>query len=214
MAQDPWRDRLAANARRVEVLADGEADGRCELEHGVDVCHASLRRMGCDASMVEVAHGRDGHILNVGRKTRVVPSALRRALRSRDGGCAFPGCSNHRYVDAHHNRHWTDGGETRLDNLVLLCRHHHRCVHEGGFQVQTRRNGFEFVSPNQRSLPASERLPAQNDSVLRKIRRGHDELGLRITSYTGMPTWMGERMDYGLAVAAVRRSIDATTRSS
>jgi HNH endonuclease len=69
--------------------------------------------------------------LSVGRKTRVIPPAMRRALKSRDEGCRFPGCTFHTYVDAHHVEHWADGGETKLSNLITLCRAHHRMVHKG-----------------------------------------------------------------------------------
>jgi hypothetical protein len=79
---------------------------------------------------------RDGEPLSVGRKTRSIPPALCRALRRRDRGCRFPGCENHRFVDAHHIEHWARGGETSMDNLVLLCRTHHRLVHEGGYFVE------------------------------------------------------------------------------
>lgn len=78
----------------------------------------------------------DGKPLSVGRKTRIVPTAIKRALRSRDKGCVFPGCRNHRFVDAHHIRHWSAGGETSLDNLMLLCTRHHRLVHEGGYRIE------------------------------------------------------------------------------
>jgi hypothetical protein len=79
-------------------------------------------------------------ILDVGRKTRTIPPALRRALEARDRGCRFPGCGL-RFTDAHHIRHWADGGETRLGNLVLLCRFHHRLVHEEGFRVHAPTGG-------------------------------------------------------------------------
>ena len=72
-----------------------------------------------------------------GRKTRTIPPAIRRALNSRDGGCRFPGCTHQRYVDAHHIEHWADGGETKLSNLVTLCRLHHRLVHEGEILIET-----------------------------------------------------------------------------
>jgi hypothetical protein len=83
---------------------------------------------------VRVHHSPDGSILDVGRRSRTVPPALRRALEARDQGCRFPGCGL-RFTDAHHVRHWAEGGETKLENLVLLCRHHHRLVHEGGWRV-------------------------------------------------------------------------------
>ena len=80
-------------------------------------------------------HDADGHVLDVGRKTRTIPPAIRRALSARDTRCRFPGCSARR-CDAHHIDHWVDGGATSLDNLVLLCRRHHRLVHEGGFTLE------------------------------------------------------------------------------
>lgn len=81
-----------------------------------------------------MAHEPDGRIVGVGRRTRTVSPSLRRALEARDRGCRFPGCGL-RFTDAHHVRHWADGGETNLSNLVLLCRRHHRAVHEGGVRV-------------------------------------------------------------------------------
>jgi predicted restriction endonuclease len=72
----------------------------------------------------------------VGRRTRIVPAHIRRALMERDGVCRYPGCHESRYVDAHHVQHWADGGETSLDNLVTLCRFHHRQLHRGCFEVR------------------------------------------------------------------------------
>ena len=93
------------------------------------------RRLSCDAGLVVMTHDADGRVLDVGRKSRTVPPALRRALDARDKGCRFPGCQC-RYTEAHHIRHWAQGGETRLDNLLLLCSRHHRALHEGGFQIR------------------------------------------------------------------------------
>jgi hypothetical protein len=78
----------------------------------------------------------DGQPLSIGRKSRSIPPAIRRALRARDRGCRFPGCINRYRIDGHHIRHWADGGETSLDNLLQLCRHHHRLLHEGGFSCE------------------------------------------------------------------------------
>ncbi|MFT4764536.1 MAG: hypothetical protein ACI9OH_001631, partial [Oleispira sp.] len=75
-----------------------------------------------------------GNVLNIGRRSRVIPAAMSRALSIRDGGCCqFPGCCESRYVEGHHVKHWADGGETKLDNLVTLCRYHHRELHRGKF---------------------------------------------------------------------------------
>ena len=94
-----------------------------------------------------------GEPLDVGRKTRTIPPAIRRALNTRDPGCCFPGCTYQRYLDAHHIEHWVDGGETKLSNLVTLCRSHHRLVHEGGISIQARRGGgWRFLRPDGREF--------------------------------------------------------------
>ncbi len=110
--------------------------GRCELEGGPSLAAETARRLACDASVVRIVEDERGDPLDVGRRTRSIPPALRRALNSRDRGCRFPGCDQTRYVDGHHIRHWADGGQTSLRNLVTLCRFHHRQVHEGGLIVQ------------------------------------------------------------------------------
>jgi len=109
--------------------------GRSELDDGTRVSAETSRRLACDAGRVEMRHGPGGSILDVGRRTRTVPPALRRALEARDQGCRFPGCGL-RFAEGHHVRHWADGGETKLENLVLLCRHHHRLLHEEGWSLQ------------------------------------------------------------------------------
>ncbi len=96
----------------------------------------TVKRLACDGSLVPVVESAKGEPLTIGRKRRSVPPAIRRALWSRDRGCSFPGCCNRRFVDAHHVRHWSEGGETSLENLVLLCSHHHRLVHEGGYDIR------------------------------------------------------------------------------
>ena len=112
-----------------------EAEPDCsELEDGTRVSAETSRRLSCDSGLVRVSHALDGSILDVGRRTRTIPPALRRALETRDRGCRFPGCGL-RFTDGHHVKHWAEGGETKLENLVLLCRHHHRLVHEGGWTV-------------------------------------------------------------------------------
>jgi hypothetical protein len=114
----------------------------------------TVRRLTCDGSIVRIVEDHEGTPLDVGRKQRVVSTALRRALWSRDRGCTFPGCRNRLYVHAHHVEHWAAGGETDVGNLMLLCSHHHRLVHEGGFT--TRRDIDErptFVRPDGRVIP-------------------------------------------------------------
>ena len=116
------------------ALSGEEPGGRCELDDGTPVAIETVRRIGCDASIVQLLE-RDGQPLRIGRKTRSIPPALRRALNARDGGCRFPGCGSRRFLDAHHIEHWADGGPTNLDNLLQLCGHHHRLLHEGGYRI-------------------------------------------------------------------------------
>jgi hypothetical protein len=108
---------------------------RRHLEDGTRISHETSRRLCCDASIVRVMRDRSGSVLDVGRRTRTISPALRRALEVRDRGCRFPGCGL-RFTDAHHVRHWADGGETSLANCLLLCTHHHRLVHEGGWRIE------------------------------------------------------------------------------
>ena len=93
--------------------------------------------------------------LDVGRRTRKIPPALKRALILRDGGrCRFPGCSTHVFVDAHHLKHWADGGATCLDNLILLCNRHHTWTHEGrGRVVPDPDGGVIFINAFGERLP-------------------------------------------------------------
>lgn len=119
-----------------------------------DLAVETVKRLGCDGSLVTIVEDGQGTPLDVGRKRRTVSTALKRALWSRDRGCTFPGCRGpKRYVDAHHIRHWVDGGETSLDNATLLCFHHHRLVHEGGFGVRREGTELRYYRPDGRVIP-------------------------------------------------------------
>ncbi|MEN8376921.1 MAG: HNH endonuclease signature motif containing protein, partial [Gemmatimonadota bacterium] len=108
--------------------------------------------IACDAAVVRITRGRDGGVLGAGRRTRTIAPALRRALEARDRGCRFPGCAG-RFTDGHHVVHWAEGGETSLRNLVLLCRRHHRAVHEGRVRVCLGKEGaVAFFTPGGRAL--------------------------------------------------------------
>jgi len=129
------RYQVVLHVEEPTLTADGEP-GRSDLEDGTRVSAEASRRIACDAGLVQVTRstGPGQPVLNVGRRTRTIPPALRRALEARDRGCRFPGCGS-RFTDAHHVRHWADGGDTSLANTLLLCRHHHRLVHEGGWRI-------------------------------------------------------------------------------
>ena len=135
--------------------------GQCEIEQGPALPAETVRRLACDSSVVRLVQSGSGEPLDVGRRTRSIPPALRRALNARDQGCRFPGCTHTRYVDAHHVRHWAQGGETKASNLALLCRHHHRKVHEGGVRMEVLDDGaFRFVRPDGRAFDSV--APAHN----------------------------------------------------
>jgi|SRR5882672_3217229 len=142
----------AADHYQVVVHVDESAlrGGRGRSDSPVD----TVKRLTCDCSVVTIVEDERGRPLDAGRKQRTVSTPLRRALWSRDRGCTFPGCGNRRYIDAHHIRHWTDGGDTSVDNLTLLCSHHHRLVHEGGFRIRRDRDhDLYFVRPDGRVVP-------------------------------------------------------------
>ena len=115
----------------------------------------SVKRLCCDGHAVVIGEGENGEPLNIGRKARTVPTAIKRALMARDKSCAFPGCHHKRFVDAHHIQHWSAGGETSLENLILLCSQHHKLVHEGGFAIERDyQDRWFFKRPDGRAVPA------------------------------------------------------------
>ncbi len=119
-----------------------------ELASGALIPNEAARRLCCDA-MVETAIREGNVIIGVGRNTRVVPGWLRRQLQHRDGGrCRFPGCGGRRWLQAHHIRHWADGGPTDLDNLILLCGHHRRFLHEHQWTITTTGDQIIFGKPD------------------------------------------------------------------
>ena len=108
----------------------------------------AARRIGCDATITRVVLDPHSQPLDVGRRTRLIPPALRTALAVRDRGCTFPGCDRPPpWTDAHHVRHWTNGGDTALHNLILLCRQHHRTIHNGHWHVLRDPHGRWTIRP-------------------------------------------------------------------
>lgn len=190
------RHQVVVHADVDALRGSGEAH-RCELEDGTALPPETARRLSCDATVVTLLE-RDGEPLSVGRKTRTVPPGIRRALRTRDRRCRFPGCTETRFVDAHHIRHWAHGGDTSLDNLVQLCRFHHRFVHEGRCRVQLVKGVLEFTLPTGTTIADS---PAAVSTHADELRRIDIALGIDIDSETCVPLWAGERMGYESAVA-------------
>lgn len=165
--------------------------GGVRLQGGPALHPETARRLGCDASVVRVLE-RDGRPLSVGRRTRSIPPALRRALQSRDQCCRFPGCGQHRFLHAHHIRHWAHGGRTDLSNLVHLCSHHHRLVHEGGYTIERLPgNAVLFRRPDGVAVPAT---PANPPGRAHALRWQHHRDGLSIGPATCVPRVERERM--------------------
>lgn len=160
----------------------------------VPVSAETARRIACDAGKVRITH-RSSQILSVGRKTRTIPPPIRRALEFRDQGCRFPGCTS-KHCDAHHIVHWADGGETKLSNLVLLCRRHHRLLHEGGFSVKMSEAGaVRFFHRRGRPLEQSPAPPPVGLHAARELVEHLEDAGILITGEESMPSWDGRPLD-------------------
>ncbi|WP_395726787.1 DUF222 domain-containing protein [Nakamurella sp.] len=166
---------------------DPGPDAQCRIEHGPGLTAVAARRLACDAALVAWVSSavHPGEKLKLGRKTRKISAALRRALRFRDGGCQFPGCPRKRFLDAHHVVHWADGGPTNLRNLILLCQRHHRAVHDDGFTLNPLPEPGRWVfhrpdgtpvpaAPTPEAVPAetSEQAPDRDPDRLRPAQHG------------------------------------------
>ncbi len=195
-----------------ETLSEKTA-GCCEIEHGPSVSAETCRRFACDASVVAIAENENGVPLNVGRKTRTISAPLRRALNARDKGCRFPGCINKRFIDGHHVHHWANGGETKLNNLVSLCRFHHHDVHEGGVQIIILDDGaFRFVKPNGEAFDSIAEGFTQSLSDWSEIVEKNSDRGVQIDNKTAVTRWCGETMDYGLGIQVLLQQHEKAKR--
>ena len=177
-----------------DVLSLRAEVGRCQLHNGPPIGSHSARRLCCDA-LIRPLVQRDGQPLDLGRAHRLVNRAQRRALRFRDGpGCAFPGCAA-RHVDAHHLVFWDDGGPTDLANLCLLCRHHHRLLHEGGYRATLVDGHPRFYRPDGTPIRPPDPPPPEPNRGTTELRHRHRNAGHTITPHTaearsgGAPWW-------------------------
>ncbi len=187
-----------------------------EQASGLHLGKEAARRVACDAGIVVLRHAADGQVLDVGRRTRTVPSAMRRALLSRDRGqCQFPGCES-RHCDAHHVEHWADGGETRLQNLVLACRFHHRALHEEGFRVVPgdADGQFRFLRPDGTPLPAEPPVARWEGAPLAPTEARLAAAGIGIGPHTATPEWYGESLDLTAALDVLWEPPAAVARVS
>src|SRR2546425_7865585 len=183
-----------------DVPADPDAPGQSALEDGAHVSAETSRRLACDATRVVMRHDADGRVTEVGARTRTIPPALRRALQHRDRSCRFPGCGLS-FGQGHHIRHWARGGPTTLSNLALLCRRHHRTVHEDGYQIERQPDGeLCFRRPDGqllRQVPLPVTVP--RDPVA-AIRAQNDALRLHVDAPASTPNLLGERLDVGWGI--------------
>jgi Domain of unknown function (DUF222)/HNH endonuclease len=174
-------ERTGADSYQVVVHVDLDAlasdepagDAASQIDDGYWLHPETARRLACDASVIRILE-RDGRPLLVGRRTRSVPPALRRALESRDRCCRFPGCTQRRFLHAHHIEHWAHGGRTDLSNLVHLCTFHHRLVHGGGYTLERAGTGgqLRFIRADGRPLPRWRSLlpSGERDSSATTVR--------------------------------------------
>jgi hypothetical protein len=193
------------------LRSDSPEAGMAELENGARVSAETSRRLSCDASLVEMAEDENGTVVDVGRRRRTVPPALRRVLDRRDGGCRFPGCDR-RHCDAHHVRHWADGGETSRENLVLLCRFHHRLVHEGGYSVERcAEGGFTFRAKAGWIIPDVPPPPRLRGDVGATLRAVHAAVDIDPST---APLWRGDSLDLRHALLVLRPQRELSTTAA
>jgi hypothetical protein len=238
----PTLSSLKAAERCQLVLHVHTGDGSNQGEGLAGVLDASLegrwllpsvaKRLACDASLLVVKKDSVGNVLDIGRRSRIIPAAMSRALGIRDGGCQFPGCCESRYVEGHHIKHWADGGETKLDNLVTLCKYHHRELHKGAFYLSLQPESVKskagkavrfaerlcfskvdgyFDSPFNRSKdfviaanPAKFTCACCDFSELEKTLA--EDVSEVITANTAVTKWTGEVMDLGMTIEGLLRA--------
>jgi hypothetical protein len=181
LSSPPATEEGLSTADRYQVVVHASAESLVEhglmdpadaprMEDGPVVAQETVRRITCDSAIVRLIETGAGEPLDVGRKTRVISPALRRAVKRRDQHCRWPGCTNSRHWEGHHCRHWADGGATRLDNLIGVCRYHHRLLHEGGYFVVKDGDDFIFCRPD------GSMIPPVDDSLQQSIARAQRDL--------------------------------------
>ena len=190
-----------------EALAgNGDGDDAAALATAADGTCLSIdaaRRLACDAGIVALHEDATGTALSVGRRTRAIPAALKRALLHRDQTCRFPGCGNRVYLEGHHLEHWANGGETSLANLVSTCSFHHRFVHEYGYRVELdAAQQPQFFDPRGRRVVE---IPARPPTA-GMLAVHHHNLPLAITATTNLPGWDGAPVDYDRVIDTLLRA--------
>ena len=169
---------------------DVSGDGICEIDGGPALAPETVRRPACDASIVSNGERR---VIQDGGKAPAIPAATRCAIRRRDKGCRFPGCSARAFTNIHHLQHRAKGGSNEHENLLELCWHHHRLGHEGGWNIQTDQRGHVLaIRPNGNVLREPPPVPAADANT---IADDNTAYGITITPDTCIPRWYGEKLD-------------------
>jgi hypothetical protein len=209
LAAPPSAEEGLSSADRYQVVLHASAESLVEhgvldpddppqMEDGPAVAQETVRRITCDAAIVRLIETGAGEPLDVGRKTRVIPPALRRAVKRRDPYCRWPGCTNSRHWEGHHCVHWADGGATNLDNVVGVCRHHHRLLHEGGYFVVKDGSDFVFCRPD------GSMIPLVDESLQQSIARAQRDLTI-----VRIGGWVADERACYAAGAPGQRSVGA-----
>lgn len=194
----------ASGGAKVEEIVRGVEAVGC-FRDGTCVSAETARRLACDAGVVELVEDGEGQPLSVGRRTRTIPAAIKRALLHRDGKCRFPGCENRLYLDGHHLRHWADGGETSLENTCLLCSRCHAYVHEHGYRVERVAGELAFFDERGRRVQAEPERPRGAHLGWQAIAAANRAAGIEITAATNVCGWDGDRVQYEMIVDGLWR---------
>jgi hypothetical protein len=179
-----------------EQLENGSGSVGGFLPDGTPVPLHVARMLAGDGSRVDVVMGKDGELLDVGRRTRTIPSAIARGLWLRDAGCRVPGCGRKRHLHAHHIHGWAEGGPTRLSNLVLVCSGHHRMIHEGKLSSAIREGRIVFADQKGRDIPGVP-LSAASGHDLEELELFLHEAELHIDPSVNLSKWDGTHVDVG-----------------
>jgi hypothetical protein len=185
---------------RVIVHLDATT-GAARLDGGPEIPDTTAERLACDARVQALLNDRTGNRMYLGRARRLATPAQISALTVRDGAaCQFPGCTHTRHLHAHHVVAWLYGGPTDIDNMILICSHHHMLVHDHGYRIRRLDGRWEFLRPDGTPVPAAAVPLTGNAESLVEM---HTRARLRIDRTTLTPDWYGERLDQELILNAL-----------
>jgi len=181
---------LHINANAASIDCKVSQSDHCSIDNKRFLTQEVAKRLACDASISTVLEDDQGNVLNIGRRSRIVPRAMSHALRIRDGGCLYPSCCQNHFTDAHHIKHWAEGGETSMENLVTLCRFHHGLLHKGEYRLHRDESGDLVFTNSRNEVITHSFFPQFPDNP------GADDcLDPDIDEHTARSKWLGDRMD-------------------